>query len=83
VSKGLPTHKNAQTKKLAQELGISVKRIEDRLPFRALPPDLARLVGEDGIPIKKAKALARLRLIGDKDEAQKEMSAWKLADIAL
>lgn len=79
----IPTAKNPKVKILAENLGSAAtdSLIELRLPLLALPDAMQRLVGkEDGIPIKKAEVLARLRLIGDKDEAQKHMVAvWKQA----
>jgi ParB/RepB/Spo0J family partition protein len=75
----LPTETNPQLKALASTLDGSITShfIEDRLPLLALPDSMQRQV-DDGIPVEKAKVLARLRLIGDKKDAQEQMLAiWK------
>ena len=78
---GPPSRKSPVLQKLAKELNVSDELIERRLPLLALPDSMQRQVDvENGIPIEKAQVLARLRLVGDKDEAQKHMAAvWKQA----
>lgn len=76
VSKGLPTHKNRGVQKLARQLGISAKRIEDRLPLAALPPQLRTLVRTGEMKIQQAEILARLRLLPIPDD-QVELGGMK------
>lgn len=84
----LPTGNNPNVQKLANKLGITPSMIDRRLPLLALSSELQDLTvrtflgetDEREIPLvpTKAEAIARLRLIGNKEDAQKEMlSAWK------
>jgi len=78
-SRPLPTAEHPAVKNLATEINVERNVIERRLPLLSLPDSMQRQVGQD-IEIKKAEALARLRLVEDKEEAQKQMSAlWKQA----
>lgn len=81
----LPSEINPDVIDLAKKIGIKPDRIADRhtgrLQLLALPENLQQQVGkDDGITIQKAVVLSRLRLIGDKEEAHKQMLAlWKSA----
>jgi hypothetical protein len=80
----LPTRQNPALKALADNLAGSVTPylIEERLPLLAMPDSTQIQVGQKdgGIPIEKAYILARLRLIGNKKEAQEQMVAvWRNA----
>jgi ParB family transcriptional regulator, chromosome partitioning protein len=84
----LPTHQNPDVIQLSNKIGVTSSRIEKRLPLLALPSELQDLlarsslkeIGEDETPLgtEKAEAIARLRLIGIKEEAHEHMkSVWK------
>jgi ParB-like chromosome segregation protein Spo0J len=84
----LPGESNPQVAALGKKLNISPRLIRNRLPLLALPSELQDLatrtffdnIGDDKSPMRtyKAEAIARLRLIGDKDEAHKHMKdVWK------
>lgn len=83
----LPTKKHRNVISLARDLGISPNMIERRLPLLALPSELQELTMESfsddtdvEIPmsISKAESVSRLRLVGDREEAQKQMrNVWR------
>jgi len=76
-SRPLPSTDHPAVKNLATEINVERNIIERRLPLLSLPDSMQRQVGQN-IEIKKAEALARLRLIGDKKEAQEQMQAiWR------
>lgn len=84
----LPSRDNLDAINLAKELHIDPRIIERRLPLLALPLDLQDIQNktflgelkenEISMNIVKAESVSRLRLIGDKDNAYKEMrNVWK------
>ncbi|MEW6069077.1 MAG: ParB/RepB/Spo0J family partition protein [Candidatus Thermoplasmatota archaeon] len=90
----LPSKEDSQVVKIATELDKSAKTICERLPLLALPDRLQDLTtrtflkeldeGEDPMGVEKAEAIARLRLIGNKEKAHEEMltmwDQWKEKD---
>lgn len=92
----LPSHEHVKMKGLSGELGLSAVTIESRLPLLALPEDLQNLLAktffkeltgdEIAMGIEKGESIARLRLIGDKDESQEQMktiwSKWGKEDLS-
>lgn len=80
---GLPSWEHPDVHALAKRLGIKADRIGRRLPLMALPNDLASLIDlQDSdpkkMPIGVAQEIARLRLIGNKEEAHKLMKdIWR------
>jgi len=86
--KFLPTEKHSDVINLATDLHITPKVIGNRLPLLALPSNLQGILNrtfldeleedEISMSILKAQYISRLRLIGDKDKAHKEMlNVWK------
>jgi len=84
----LPSHGHPEVIKLAKELGTTPTIIEHRLPLLALPEELQELTiktffeeideKDARLVTTTAEVIARLRLMGDKEESQEQMmTIWK------